>query len=158
MSWHYCNLMHWSKQNPHWMFEPIQNGGKMIERSTAFITWGIKVLHTHLRYHIENIHRSHSADISVSWKKKVWGRTALDGSPGMVTEHIAHAACVLLLQRQVLLLSTRLVSSQWWILIYMFTVLIHWWVEVFHADRTTCMCVYEPQQNPGRGWVLVKPV
>ena len=79
MSWHYFNLMHWSKQNPHWMFEPIQKRGKMIERSTAFITWGIKVLHTHLRYHIENIHRS------VSWKKKVWGRTAPDGSPGMVT-------------------------------------------------------------------------
>ena len=33
-----------------------------------------------------------------------------------------------------------LVSSHWWILIYMFVVLIHWWVEVLHADRTTSMC------------------
>ena len=41
-----------------------------------------------------------------------------------------------------LLLSTGLVSSQWWILIYMFAVLIHWWVEVLHADRTTSMCIW----------------
>ena len=41
-----------------------------------------------------------------------------------------------------LLLSTRLVSSQWWILIYMFTVWIHWWVEVLHADRTNSMCIW----------------
>ena len=34
----------------------------------------------------------------------------------------------------VLLLSTRLVSSQCWILIYISAVLIHW-----HADRTICM-------------------
>ena len=49
---------------------------------------------------------------------------------------------LLLLQRQVLLLSSRLVSSQRWILIYMFTVLIHWRVRVLHADRTTCMCIW----------------
>ena len=41
-----------------------------------------------------------------------------------------------------LLLSTLLVSSQWWILIDMFAVLIHWWVEVLHEDRTTSMCIW----------------
>ena len=40
-----------------------------------------------------------------------------------------------------LLLSTVLVSSQWWILIYMFAVLIHRWVEILHADRTS-MCIW----------------
>ena len=35
----------------------------------------------------------------------------------------------------------RLVSSQRWILIYMLAVLIHWWVDVLHADRTTSMCI-----------------
>ena len=29
----------------------------------------------------------------------------------------------------------------WWILVYMFDVLIHWWVEVLHADRTS-MCIW----------------
>ena len=33
-----------------------------------------------------------------------------------------------------------LISSQWWILIYTLAVLIHWWVEVLHADRTS-ICV-----------------
>ena len=35
-------------------------------------------------------------------------------------------------------------SSQWWILIYMymFAVLIHWWVEVLHVDRTTSMYIW----------------
>ena len=37
----------------------------------------------------------------------------------------------------ILLLSTHLISSQYWILICMFAVLMHRWIEVFHADRTT---------------------
>ena len=37
----------------------------------------------------------------------------------------------------VLLLSTHLVSSQYCILICMFAVLVHWWVEVLQTDRTT---------------------
>ena len=40
-----------------------------------------------------------------------------------------------------LLLSTRLLSSQGLILIFMFAFLIHWWVEVLHADRTTSICI-----------------
>ena len=40
------------------------------------------------------------------------------------------------------LLLSNLVLSQWWILIYMFAVLIHWWVEVLYADRTTSMCIW----------------
>ena len=40
-----------------------------------------------------------------------------------------------------LLLRTRLVSSHWWILIYMFAALIHWRVEVLHADRSS-MCIW----------------
>ena len=35
------------------------------------------------------------------------------------------------------LLSTHLASAQCWILICMFAVLMHWWVDVLHADRTT---------------------
>ena len=51
---------------------------------------------------------------------------------------------LLLLQRfrVSLLLSTHLVSSQWWILMYMFAVLIHWWVKVLHVDRTMSMCIW----------------
>ena len=41
-----------------------------------------------------------------------------------------------------LLLSSRLVSSRWWILIFMFAVLINWWVEIHHADQTTSMCIW----------------
>ena len=41
-----------------------------------------------------------------------------------------------------------LVSSQWRILIYMFAVLIHWWVQVLHADRITSMCI----------WTTTKPM
>ena len=55
-------------------------------------------------------------------------------------------------------LSTRLVSSQWWILSYMFSGLIHWWVEVLHADRATSMCIHEQQQNLKWGCCSVKPV
>ena len=77
--------------------------------------------------------------------------------PRLICRHWAHSHFVgfvmslgnstvglLLLQRfrVGLLLSTRLVSSQWWILIYMFAVSIHWWVEVLHADRTTSMCIW----------------
>ena len=36
-----------------------------------------------------------------------------------------------------LLLSTQIVLSQCWILDCMFAGLMHWWVEVPHADRTT---------------------
>ena len=43
-------------------------------------------------------------------------------------------------------------------LIYMFAGLIHWSVEVLHEDRTTSMCIYEPQQNTGRGCCSMKPV
>ena len=39
--------------------------------------------------------------------------------------HRGSTVWLLLLQRQVLLLSTRLVSSQWWILIYVFT----WFID-----------------------------
>ena len=28
------------------------------------------------------------------------------------------------------------------VLIYMYAALIHWWVEVLHADRTTAMCIW----------------
>ena len=34
-----------------------------------------------------------------------------------------------------------LVLSLWWLLIYMFAVLIHWWVGILHADRTS-MCIW----------------
>ena len=56
---------------------------------------------------------------------------------------------LLLLQhfRVDLLLSTCLVSSQWWILIYMFAVLIHWWVEVLHPDLTTSMCIWTTAES-----------
>ena len=58
--------------------------------------------------------------------------------------HRGSTVGLLLLQhfRVGLLLSTRLVSSQWWISIYMFAVLIHWWVEALHVDRTTSMCIW----------------
>ena len=58
--------------------------------------------------------------------------------------HRGSTVGLLLLQlyRVGLLLSTRLVSYQWWILIYMFAGLIHWYVEVLHADRTTSMCIW----------------
>ena len=52
--------------------------------------------------------------------------------------------------RVVLMLSTRLVLSQWWFLIYMFPVLIHWWVEVLHADRTTSMCLWTTKEPRAR--------
>ena len=65
----------------------------------------------------------------------------------MISRWSAHRAStvgLLLLQRfrVGLLLSTRLVSSQWWFLIYMFAVSIYWWVEVFHADRTISICIW----------------
>ena len=58
--------------------------------------------------------------------------------------HWGSTVGLLLLQRfrVGLLLSTRLVSPQWWILIYMFAVLNHWWVEDFHADRTTSITIW----------------
>ena len=58
--------------------------------------------------------------------------------------HWGSTVGLLLLQRfrVGLLLGPRLVSSQWWILIYIFAVLIHWWVEVLHAVRTTSMCIW----------------
>ena len=58
--------------------------------------------------------------------------------------HRGSTVGLLLLQRfrVGLPLSTRLVSSQWWILIYMFAVLIHWWVEVLPTYRTTSMCIW----------------
>ena len=31
ISWHYFNLMHWRKQNQHWMFEPIEKGGNWLK-------------------------------------------------------------------------------------------------------------------------------
>ena len=63
----------------------------------------------------------------------VFGRAHRDSTVG----------CVLLQRFRVgLLLSTRLVSSQRWALIYMFAVLIYWWVEVLHADRKTSMCIW----------------
>ena len=49
--------------------------------------------------------------------------------------------------RIVLLLSTRLVSSHWWFLIYMFSVWIHWWIDVLHADRTTSMCIWTTEEH-----------
>ena len=60
----------------------------------------------------------------------------------------------LLLQRfrAGLLLSTHLVSSQWWLLISMFAVLIHWWVEVLHVDRTISMCIWTSAEH--RVWLL----
>ena len=57
---------------------------------------------------------------------------------------------ILLLQR--FMVSTRLVSSQWWILILMFAVLNYWWVEVLHADRTTSMCIWTTSEP--RVWLL----
>ena len=73
--------------------------------------------------------------------------------------HRGSTVGLLLLQRfrLGLLLSTRLASSQWWILIYMFTVLIHWWVESFTRTEQL-LCVYEPQRNLGWGCSSVKPV
>ena len=53
----------------------------------------------------------------------------------------------------VLLLRTHLGQSQCWILMCKFAVLMHWWVEVLHADRTTFIYVYELQQNLRR-WFL----
>ena len=50
----------------------------------------------------------------------------------------------------VLLLSTHLVSSQCWILIYTFAVLIHRWVRNPWREPNI-LYVYEPQQNLGRG-------
>ena len=35
----------------------------------------------------------------------------------------------------------------WWILIYKFAVLIHWWVEVIHADRTTKSLTVQKQDK-----------
>ena len=50
----------------------------------------------------------------------------------------------------VLLLSIHLVSSQCWILIYIFAVLIHRWA-INPSCRPNNLYVYEPQQNPWRG-------
>ena len=51
---------------------------------------------------------------------------------------------LLLLQRfrVGLLLRVLVLSFIRVILIYMFAVLIHWWVEVLHAKRTTSMCIW----------------
>ena len=62
-----------------------------------------------------------------------------------------------------LLLSTRLIYSQWWILIYMFAVFIYWWVEVLHKDWTTSTCIWttaEPrvrllQHKPGLNLLVI---
>ena len=44
-----------------------------------------------------------------------------------------------------------LVSSECWILVYRFAVLMHWWVR--NPSRgLNDWYVYEPQQNLGRGW------
>ena len=51
----------------------------------------------------------------------------------------------------VLLLSTHLVSSQYWILICTFADLMHWWVESFTRTEQLLMYVCELQQNLGRG-------
>ena len=58
--------------------------------------------------------------------------------------HRGSTVGLLLLQRfrVSLLWNTRLVSSQWWILIYNVRCLIHWWAEILHADRTTSMCIW----------------
>ena len=57
---------------------------------------------------------------------------------------------LLLLQcfRVGLLLSNRLVSSQW--ILNMFAVLICWWVKVLHADRTTSMCMWTTTEHKVR--------
>ena len=55
-----------------------------------------------------------------------------------------------------LLLSARLVSSQWWILIKMIPVLIHWWEEVLHADRTMSICIWTTKE-PRVSWLERKP-
>ena len=59
---------------------------------------------------------------------------------------------LLLLQRfrVGLLFRTCLVSSQWWIFIYMFAVLIHWLVEVLHAGRTTSTCIWTTAEHRAR--------
>ena len=50
----------------------------------------------------------------------------------------------------VLLLSAHFVSSEYWILIYMFVVLIPWWVGgPWWAPGS--LYVYEPQRNKGKG-------
>ena len=71
--------------------------------------------------------------------------------------HRVSSVGLLLLQRFRfgLLLSTRLVSSRRWILINMFAVSIHWWVEVLHADRTTSMCIWTTAE-PRVRWLLRK--
>ena len=50
----------------------------------------------------------------------------------------------------VLLLSTHLLSSQCWILMYMFAVLMHRWVRKLHRGRISWM-FFKPQHNLRRG-------
>ena len=60
---------------------------------------------------------------------------------------------LLLLQRFSvgLLLRTHFASSQCWILIWMFAVFMHWWVEVLHADRTTFnLCLWTTAEPRAR--------
>ena len=44
----------------------------------------------------------------------------------------------------------RWLAVEWWILMYMFAVLIPWWVEVLHADRTTSMCIWTTAEPRSR--------
>ena len=58
----------------------------------------------------------------------------------------------------VLLLSTHLVSSQYWILICTFADLMHWWVEVLHADRTTLnVCMWTAAEPRARAVATSNP-